>query len=122
MAWGQEENLRSGQQTEFWVLTSLEALTAEEMRELAHWRWDIENNGFKSLNSLGHTNHLYAHAPHAAEAMTLILFLAGNVLQLFLAQISREDIEACFGKVKATRQFLQQQLRASVETLPLPET
>ena len=122
VAWVQEESLRTGQRTEFWVLTSLEELTAEEMRELAHWRWDIENNGFKSLNNLVHTKHLYAHDLHAAEAMTLILFLAGNVLQLFLAQISREDIEACFGKVKATRRFLQQQLRASVETLPLPET
>ena len=122
VAWVQEENLRTGQQTEFWVLTSLEELTAEEIRELAHWRWDIENNGFKSLNSLVHTKHLYAHDLHAAESMTLILFIAGNVLQLFLTQIRREDIEALFGKVKATRRFLQQQLRASVETLPLPET
>jgi len=122
VAWVQEENLRTGQQTEFWVLTSLEEMTAEEMRTLAHWRWDIENNGFKSLNNLLHTKHLYAHDLHAAEAMTLILFIAGNVLQLFLTQICREDIEALFGKVKLTRRFLQQQLRASVETLPLPET
>ena len=46
VAWVQEEGLRSGKQVEFWVLTSLEELTAWQMRELAHWRWDIENNGF----------------------------------------------------------------------------
>ena len=122
VAWVQEENLRTGERLEFWVLTSLEDLTAEEMRELAHWRWDIENNGFKSLNALVHTKHLYAHDLHAAEAMTLILFIAGTVLQLFLAQVSREELEALFGKLKVTRRFLQQQLRASVEALPAPDT
>jgi len=121
-AWVQEEDLRTGEQRVFWVLTSLVELTATEMRELAHWRWDIENNGFKSLNNLVHTKHLYAHDLHAAEAMTLILFIAGNLLQLFLAQLTRVEIEALFGKMKVTRRFLQQQLRVSTEALPAPDT
>ena len=104
------------------MLTSLEELTAEQMRELAHWRWDIENNGFKSLNTLVHTKHLYAHDLHAAEAMTLILFIAGNLLHLFLAQLTREEIETLFGKLKITRRFLQEQLRVSVGELPAPDT
>ena len=118
----QEEDLRSGKQVEFWVLTSLEELTAGQMRELAHWRWDIENNGFKSFNSLVHTKHIYSHDLHAAEAMALILLIAGTVLQLFLSQVGREELEAFFGKVKLTRVFLQRQLRASVEALPAPDT
>ena len=122
VAWVQEEDLRTGKRREFWVLTSLEELTAEQMRELAHWRWDIENNGFKSLNNLVHTKHLYAHDLHAAEAMTLILFIAGNLLQLFLARITREEIEALFGKMKPTKRFLQEQLRVSVGELPAPDT
>jgi hypothetical protein len=121
VAWVQEEHLRTGERVEFWVLTSLEELTAAEMRELAHWRWDIENNGFKALNTLVHTKHLYAHDLHAAEAMTLILFIAGNVLHLFLAQLTQEALEALFGKMKVTRRFLQQQLRVSVEALPAPD-
>ena len=122
VAWVQEEDLRTGQRREFWVLTSLEELTAEQMRELAHWRWDIENNGFKSLNTLVHTKHLYAHDLHAAEAMTLLLFIAGNLLHLFLAQLTREEIETLFGKLKVTRRFLQEQLRVSVGELPAPDT
>ena len=118
----QEEDLRTGERREFWVLPSLEELTADQMRELAHWRWDIENNGFKSLNNLVHTKHLYAHDLHAAEAMTLILFIAGNLLQLFLAQITREELEALLGKMKLPRRFLQEQLRVSVEALPAPDT
>lgn len=121
VAWVQEEDLRTGELREFWVLTSLEELTAAQMRELAHWRWDIENNGFKSLNNLVHTKHLYAHDLHAAEAMILILFIAGNLLHLFLAQTTPEEIEAFFGKMKVTRRFLQEQLRVSVGELPAPD-
>lgn len=103
----------------------MEALTAAvsyKMRELAHWRWDIENNGFKALNSLGKTKHLYAHDPNAAEAVTLILFRNGNVLQLFLAQLSPEPLTALFGKVKLTRRFLQQSLRDSLVAMLVPDT
>jgi len=92
------------------------------MRELAHWRWDIENNGFKSLNDLVHTKHLYAHDAHAAEAVLLILLIAGNLLQLFLSQISQEELQARLGKVKPTRRFLQGELRDSLDALPLPDT
>lgn len=120
VAWVHEENLRTGEQIDFWVLTSLQELTACEVRELAHWRWDIENNGFKSLNDLVHTKHIYAHDAHAAEVMLLILLIAGNLLQLFLAQISQAEITTFFGRVKVTRRFLQQQIRDSLWILPDP--
>ena len=122
VAWVREENLRTGQQIECWVLCTLQELPAGDLRELAHWRWDIENNGFKMLNALVHTKHLYAHDPHAAQAVLLILFIAGNLLQLFLAHLSAEEIQARFGKVKDTRRFLQGELRDSLEDLPVPDT
>jgi hypothetical protein len=122
VAWVQEEDLRTGQQTQFWVLCSLQKLTAGDMRERAHWRWDIENNGFKMLNALVHTKHLYAHDPHAAQAVTLILFIAGTILQLFLASLSLSQIQERFGKVKPTRGFLQGELRDSIADLPAPDT
>jgi len=37
---------------EFWVITTDESLSGEDMRELAHRRWHIENNCFKELNEL----------------------------------------------------------------------
>ncbi|MGD1017986.1 MAG: hypothetical protein ABSA12_01575 [Verrucomicrobiia bacterium] len=42
----------AGQTFEFWVLTTDESLRAAEMRELAHARWAIENNGFKHSNAV----------------------------------------------------------------------
>lgn len=122
VAWVQEEDIRTGKKFEFWALTTFQSLTADQMRELAHWRWDIENNGFKMLNSLVHTKHMYAHLPNAAQAVTLILFIAGNILQLFLRSLSSQEIEDSFGKVKDTRRFLQAELRDSIANLPLPDT
>lgn len=121
VAWVIEEDLRTGQSIQFWVLTSLQELRAGEMREFAHWRWDIENNGFKSFNDLVQTKHIYAHDKHAAQAVILILLIAGSVLQLFLSQISKEEIQARFGKVKPTRRFLQGELKDSLATLPVPD-
>jgi len=37
---------------EFWVITTKASLVGEDIRELAHKRWEIENNVFKRLNSL----------------------------------------------------------------------
>ncbi len=122
VAWGRETELRTGQTHEFWVLTTLQTLTAEELRELAHWRWDIENNGFKTFNALVHTKHQYAHDPHAAEAMLLLLFLAGNLLQLVWAQVAPARLSALLGRVKRTRRLGQQLLRESLALGAAPET
>ncbi len=45
VAWVRETHLRTGECVEFWVITSAKRLLPEEVRELAHWRWDVENNG-----------------------------------------------------------------------------
>ncbi len=42
VAWVIEDDITTGEQIEFWAITSMVTLTAYEMRELAHWRWDIE--------------------------------------------------------------------------------
>ena len=117
VAWVREEHLRTGEKSQFWVITSLQELTAWEMRELGHWRWDIENNGFKVLNSLVHTKHLYSHQSQAAEAVLAILFLAGTLLQVFFATLSQEELEALVGKAKITQKFLQFLLLASLIVL-----
>ena len=88
VAWVVEENLRTGEQEQFWVVASAEyltkPLTAEEMRELGHWRWDVENNGFKELNQKLKTKHIYSHDDQAQQAVILILFVVFNLLGLYL--------------------------------------
>ena len=83
VAWVRETHLRTGECTEFWVVTSASSLTPEELRELAHWRWD--NNGFKSLNQTVVTKRIYSHNPVAQAAILLILFAVFNLLLVFLS-------------------------------------
>ena len=102
VAWVKETHLRSGEITEFWVVTSAKTLTAEEMRELAHWRWDVENNGFKSLNQTVVTKRIYSHEAVASCAILLILFTVFNLLGLFLLwQADRLS----YPRMKVTRLF-----------------
>jgi len=44
---------RVGQTEQFCVLSTDETLRAKQMRELAHIRWSVENQGFKTLNAGG---------------------------------------------------------------------
>ncbi|MFQ5753339.1 MAG: hypothetical protein ACE5HI_15215 [bacterium] len=102
-----EIDLRTGQREEFFVVASSKYLTkplsAEEMRELAHWRWDIENNGFKELNQTVHTKHIYSHDNTAQEAVLLILFIVFNLLGLYLHKHIAELTD--FPGIKLTRKF-----------------
>ena len=88
VTWVVEEHLRTQENNEFWVVASQQylqqPLTAEEMPQLGHWRWDVENNGFKELNQKVKTKHIYSHDNQAQQAVLLILFVVFNLLGLYL--------------------------------------
>ena len=77
---------RAGRQEKpFWVVTTDEGLSLEDMRFLAHRRWHVENNGFRTLNQLvGSKRRLTKHAV-VREAL-LGLWLIGLDLFLFAAR------------------------------------
>lgn len=97
---------------EFWVIASAEylerPLSAEEMRELAHWRWDQENAGFKAANQRVKTKRLYSHHTQAKQAILLLLFVVFNLLGIYLHRY-RHHIAAYPG-MKQTRRFQEQML------------
>lgn len=112
IAWVREEKV-NGEVEEFWVITTADYLTAEEMRELAHIHWDIEVNGFKELNQKMHTKHLYSHNYNAWQAVLLILFITFNILEEFIHQFE-EKIFRLYPGIKRTRLFLIRQVRQSI--------
>ena len=113
VAWVREEDIKTGETYEFWVVASSEYLTqplyAEEMRELAHWRWDTENDGFKALNQHVHTRHIYSHDSHASEAILLILFLIFNLLGIYLHHYQEQITH--YPGMKQTRIFALRMMR-----------
>jgi hypothetical protein len=113
VVWIQEEDIRTGEPYEFWVVASSEYLCqplyGEEMRELAHWRWDTENDGFKALNQHVHTKHIYSHDSHASEAILLILFLIFNLLGIYLHHYQEQITH--YPGMKQTRIFALRMMR-----------
>lgn len=108
VAWVRETPLkgkRAGQTEEFWVLTTDETLRAEEMRELAHIRWSIENQGFKTLNAAVGSKRAYLKDTHAREALLLIWSLGLALVGAFELWLAAQPGWHGWG-VKKTRRWL----------------
>lgn len=113
VAWIREEEVKTGKHHEFWVVASSEYLShplyPEEMRQLAHWRWDTENDGFKAMNQHVHTKHIYSHDPHASQAILLILFMVFDLLNVYLYHCQQRLMH--YPGMKQTRVFALRMMR-----------
>jgi hypothetical protein len=67
-----------------WVTTlSMSRAPTSAAVELAHGRWDIENQGFNAAVNEWHMDHVYRHEPAAMRVLILLTMLAMNVLNAF---------------------------------------
>lgn len=107
-----ESYVKTKRQEDFWLLCTDESLNGEQLRELGHIRWRIENNGFKQLTAQTNCDHLYTHDEHCFEALMLLIFIFWNLLLLF----NLEDISGEYTGVKWTLYFLSELLLLSFWT------
>lgn len=117
VAWVEETSTATGETETFFVVTSRLDLTAEELRELGHLRWSIENHGFKLFNSLYASKHGYIKDEAASLRLVFLLAIGFNSLLRFL-QTKRREIDRHWRTAKVTlrnlaRFVLGQLLRAS---------
>lgn len=98
-----ERYVKTGRDEDFWVLCTDESLNGEQLRELGHIRWQIENNGFKQLNAQTNCDHVYTHDGHTFEAFMLMIFIGWNLFLLFNIERS---IRFGYKGVKWTLYFL----------------
>lgn len=84
---------KAGSVTIFYVLTTAEYLSAWELKELAHGRWCIENNGFKVFNEQCHSKHIYTHDEVSFEVMLRIMMIGFNVVQAYRVTLEKEKTE-----------------------------
>jgi hypothetical protein len=102
-------------ETEFWVITTHRELSAEDMREVAHLRWDIENRTFRRLSHLVQSKRRLTKDPHVREALLGLWFIGLNLFGLFLASIRMGGLNRTFRPVKKTwRWFCELFKRATV--------
>lgn len=116
VTWVKEFHLKGkfqGQTLTFWVITTDETLEASELREMAHDRWSIENNGFKELNEQVGSKKAHIKNPKVKETLLLMWLIGMGLLKAFqhtLAEM-KEWNELTARKTKA---FIAQMILSTV--------
>lgn len=86
---------RKGATETWWIVTTDVTLSAEQMRELAHRRWSIENDTFRALNGHMNSKHVWTRGASAAEtfeALMLLMALAFTLVLAYHAGLDRERL------------------------------
>jgi hypothetical protein len=106
VAWVQEWELdaKTGlvEQTEFYVLTTATGLTGEDLRELAHLRWKIENNIFKRLNFLVGSKRLWSRKAKVMEMFLRAWMIGLTLLGAYLFKLGWNALEITWEAMKKT--------------------
>lgn len=97
-----ERNLKRGEETTFWVLTTRLNLSNQQMRELAHRRWSVENNGFKQLNNQVGSKRIWTHDEDVWKRLFWIQIMAFNLIGLFMVFLEKKGVRV--GRL--TREYL----------------
>jgi hypothetical protein len=93
----------------FWVISTDESLSAGDLRELAHRRWSIENNGFKMLNEQMNSKHVWtrgARSRQTFEVLMLCMFLSFGMLKAFEAELDEDQLWESWKLHQVTLGFL----------------
>lgn len=109
-----EKEPKRAEEQVFWVLTTNQDLSGLAMRELAHIRWHIENNGFKDLSEHVNSKHVWTHDPLTFQVITLMLFVGWNLFDMYQANLSKENIRKEYAGVHITKAFVSMVLTESL--------
>lgn len=104
------EGKRKGETEIFWVLCTDEELTAVELREIALWRWGIENNLFRELNQRVGSKNAYIHNDATKETLLWLWMIGWSLFQWF--RIEKEKvIDKLAGGAAVTKKWLTEILK-----------
>ena len=92
---------------EIWLATTLpqEELNGLEVGKIYHWRWGIENNGFRDLKTNWHMDHAFVHQPRALYALLLILAIVFTLFYAFVYRNLRRFWEKGWSVSWVVREF-----------------
>jgi len=99
---------------EFWVLTTATGFTGEDLRELAHLRWEIENNIFKRLNHLVGSKRPWSHKPKVMEMLLRIWMIGLTLLGAYLFQEGWICFKQTWESVKKTWRAVTRLMKRSL--------
>lgn len=102
------------ERTAFWVLTTATGFTGEDLRELAHLRWEIENNIFKRLNHLVGSKRGWSHKPQVMEMFLRIWMIGLTILGAYLFEQGWKTLKEDWEAMKVTWRAVTNLMRRSL--------
>jgi len=74
----------NGRYSQILIVTSCMDMKLETLFKMIRGRWDIENTIFNNLKKQCGLEHCYVHGGNAVEAVLYLIFIAANIMQLFI--------------------------------------
>jgi len=72
--------------TQIMMVTTCMNMALKTLFKIIRARWDIENSIFNNLKSECGLEHCFVHGGKAVEAVLYLIFIASNIMQLFLVR------------------------------------
>jgi hypothetical protein len=104
---------------EFWVLTTAQGYVGEELRELGHGRWRIENGVFKRLNALVQSKRYASHSPKVQEMLLRLWMLGLTLLGAYLFERGLDLVKQTWKSMKVTWRWITERMRLSLHEFAL---
>ena len=78
---------------DIYVVTNMLFHDIETILKIMHYRWNIENCGFRTLKQRYNLEHIYVGDLNAINYMVQMIFLAFNLLELYLKVRLKEEVK-----------------------------
>lgn len=82
-----------GRHSQILIVTTCMKMGLDTLFKMIRARWDIENKVFNNLKTKCGLEHCYVHGGNAVEAVIYLIFISGNILQLFLQRRLKKHYE-----------------------------
>jgi hypothetical protein len=92
----------------FWAITTDTTLSGLDMRELAHRRWTIENQGFRALNDAMNSKHVWTRGKNAEDTFETLMLMMILSFMLVVAYHGQLDQDGLWEKFHLRRLTLRQ--------------
>jgi hypothetical protein len=99
---------------EFWILTTARGFSGEDLREMGHRRWRIENGTFKRLNALVGSKRCWSHNPHVCELLLRMWMMGLMLLGAYIFARGIALMSHNWKHMKRTWHWVTRQMMASV--------
>ena len=81
----------NGRRYQIMVVTNCLGMSHRTLLKMIKGRWGIENSVFNNLKTECGLEHCYVHGGNAVEAILCLIFIAANIMQMFLQRRLRNN-------------------------------